>query len=310
VPLNPLIQEILAALSRDFDHAEGLTPEQFRAVYNEQSTVMQGEEVASVEDLIFAGPDGVDLPVRVFTPDGVDDPAPVTVYYHGGGWVIGSVETHDTECRALANRTRTVVVSVDYRLAPEHPYPAAPDDCYTALCHVVARADELGVDPDRLAVAGDSAGGNLATVVSLMARDRGGPTIGYQMLIYPACDIDPDRWPSMTENGTGYLLTESTMRWFYRHYVGAERFVHEPYAAPIRVTDLSGLPRAQVVTAEFDPLRDEGAAYARALAGAGVETHYECVSGLVHGFWSFADVVPAAAAARDAACTRLVAALA
>jgi acetyl esterase len=310
VPLNPLIQEILAALPDGLDPVGGLTPEQFRAVYNEQTTAIQGEEVASVENLTFPGPDGVDLAVRVFRPDGADDPSPVTVYYHGGGWVIGSVETHDAECRGLANRTRTVVVSVDYRLAPEHPYPAAPDDCYAAVCHVVARADELGVDPDRLAVAGDSAGGNLATVVALMARDRDGPTIGYQMLIYPCCDIDPDRWPSMTENGTGYLLTESTVRWFYRHYVGAERFVDEPYAAPIRVTDLSGLPPAQVVTAEFDPLRDEGAAYARALAGAGVDTHYECASGLVHGFWSFADVVPAAGTVRDAACARLVAALA
>jgi acetyl esterase len=309
VPLNPLIQEILSALSRELDQPEGLTPEQFRAVYNEQRTAIQGEEVASVEDLIFAGPDGIDLPVRVFTPHGVDDHAPATVYYHGGGWVIGSVDTHDAECRALANRTRTVVVSVDYRLAPEHPYPAAPDDCYAALCHVVVRADDLGIDPCRLAVAGDSAGGNLATVVALMARDRGGPAISHQMLIYPCCDIDPDRWPSMAENGTGYLLTESTVRWFYRHYVGTERFVHEPYAAPIRATDLSGLPPAQVVTAEFDPLRDEGAAYARALAGSGVETHYECASGLVHGFWSFADVVPEAAAVRDGACSRLVAAL-
>ena len=154
MPLNPLIQEILAALSTDFDHAEGLTPEQFRAVYNEQRTATEGEEVASVENLTFPGPEGLDLPARVFRPDGADDPAPVTVYYHGGGWVIGSVETHDAECRALANRTMTVVVSVDYRLAPEHPYPAAPDDCYAAVCHVVARADELRVDPGRLAVAG------------------------------------------------------------------------------------------------------------------------------------------------------------
>jgi len=310
VPLDPLIQDILAALPTDLDDIEALSPDEFRAVYNEQATANQGEEVASVENLTFTGSDGVELPARAFRPDGADDPTPVTVYYHGGGWVIGSVETHDAECRALANRTRTVVVSVDYRLAPEHPYPVATDDCYAAMCQVVAQADELGVDPGRLAVAGDSAGGNLAAVVALTARDRDGPPIGHQMLIYPCCDIDPDRWPSMTENGTGYLLTESTVRWFYRHYVGAERFVDEPYAAPIRATDLSGLPPAQVVTAEFDPLRDEGAAYARALAGAGVDTHYECAPGLVHGFWSFADVVPAAGAVRDAACARLVAALA
>jgi len=232
------------------------------------------------------------------------------IYFHGGAYAACSPTTHQDLIARLSRASGAAALGVDYRLAPEHPYPAAPDDCYAAVCHVVARADELGVDPGRLAVAGDSAGGNLATVVALMARDRGGPTIGYQMLIYPCCDIDPDRWPSMNENGTGYLLTESTVRWFYRHYVGAERFVDEPYAAPIRVTDLSGLPPAQVVTAEFDPLRDEGAAYARALAGAGVDTHYECASGMVHGFWGFADVVPAAGAVRDAACARLVAALA
>ena len=174
---------------------------------------------------------------------------------------------------------------------------------------MIERASEFGVDPDRVAVAGDSAGGNLAAVVALMARDRGGPAIRHQLLVYPACDIDPDRWASISENATGFLLTESSMRWFYRHYVGKEYFVDEPYAAPLRAADLSNLPSAQVITAQYDPLRDEGAAYAAALASAGVNTHYECVPRLIHGFWSFADMVPAAAEVREAACDRLAAAL-
>ena len=170
-------------------------------------------------------------------------------------------------------------------------------------------ADELGIDPNRLAVMGDSAGGNLATVVCLMSRDRDGPKICHQLLIYPACDMDPDRWPSTKENGTGYLLTDEMMRWFYRHYVGAEIFVDEAYASPIRANDLSGLPSAQVITAECDPLRDEGEAYAQALSDAGIQTHYECVPGLIHGFLGFAEMIPEAKEARNAACQRLVEAL-
>ena len=309
MPLDPIVQMILDEFPQDLADVDALTPTEFRAFFKEQTAGDLGEEVHSVEERVLVGFDGDELLVRTFRPVGVDDPSPVTVFFHGGGWVIGDLDTHDAECRAMANRTRTVVISVDYRLAPEHPFPAAPEDCYTALGQVIERASEFGVDPDRVAVAGDSAGGNLAAVVALMARDRGGPSIRHQLLIYPCCDIDPDRWPSISENATGFLLTESAMRWFYRHYVGAERFVDEPYAAPLRTADLSNLPSAQVITAQYDPLRDEGAAYAAALASAGVSIHYECVPGLIHGFWGFADMVPAAAEVREATCNRLAAAL-
>ena len=309
MPLDLIVQMILDEFPQDLADTDVLTPTELRVVFKERTAGDLGEEVHSVEERALVGSDGDELLVRMFRPAGVDDPSPVTVYYHGGGWVIGNLDTHDAECRALANRSGTVVASVNYRLAPEHPFPAAPEDCYAALSQVIGRASEFGVDPARVAVAGDSAGGNLAAVVALMARDRGGPAIRHQLLIYPACDIDPDRWTSISENATGFLLTESSMRWFYRHYVGTEYFVDAPYAAPLRASDLSNLPPAQVITAQYDPLRDEGAAYAAALASAGVNTHYECVPRLIHGFWSFADMIPAAAEVREAACDRLAAAL-
>jgi acetyl esterase len=309
VTLDPIVQLILDEFPQDLANTDALKPVELRALFKERTAGNSGEEVHSVQERALVGSDGDELLVRMFRPVGVDDPSPITIFFHGGGWVIGDLDTHDAECRALANLSGTVVASVNYRLAPEHPFPAAPEDCYAALGQVIERASEFGLDPARVAVAGDSAGGNLAAVVALMARDRGGPVIRHQLLIYPACDIDPDRWTSISENATGFFLTESSMRWFYRHYVGTERFVDEPYAAPLRAADLSNLPSAQVFTAQYDPLRDEGAAYAAALASAGVNTHYECVPRLIHGFWSFADMVPAAAEVRESACYRLAAAL-
>jgi len=248
--------------------------------------------------------------VRVYRPDGAAVPAPVVVFFHGGGWVLGSIATHDATCRGLANRTGAVYVSVDYRLAPEHPYPAAPEDCYAATCWVADHAADLGVDPGRLAVAGDSAGGNLAAVVCQMARDRSGPAIAFQLLIYPVTDLDLDRWPSMEENADGPLLTREGMDWFARHYVGTLPFTGDPYAAPIRAADLSGLPPAYVATAGHDPLRDEGAGYAEALAAAGVTVGYDNFATMIHGFVGFADVVPAAGEARDRIAAALAAGLA
>ena len=305
--LNPIAQEIINAFP--VDEVSELTPDDFRLTVDEGAAAVEREDVDEIEDRNLVGADGQDLPIRLYRPKGVQNPAPITVFFHGGGWVVGGLLSHDAECRALSNQTRTVLIAVDYRLAPEHPFPAAPEDCYTALCQIVELADELGIDPNRLAVMGDSAGGNLATVVCLMSRDRSGPKICHQLLIYPACDIDPDRWPSIKENSTGYLLTEEMMRWFYRHYVGAETFLDEAYASPIRANDLSGLPSAQVITAEFDPLRDEGEAYAQALSDAGVQTYYEGAPGLIHGFLGFAEMIPEAKEVRNAACKRLVEAL-
>ena len=304
MPIDPMLLAVLEAFPMQFDDLGSMTAQEVRALF-EQGNPPPGEDVASVEDLEVPGPDGP-LPVRVYRPDGAAVPAPVVVFFHGGGWVLGSIATHDATCRGLANRTGAVYVSVDYRLAPEHPYPAAPEDCYAATCWVADHAADLGVDPGRLAVAGDSAGGNLAAVVCQMARDRSGPAIAFQLLIYPVTDLDLDRWPSMEENADGPLLTREGMDWFARHYVGTLPFTGDPYAAPIRAADLSGLPPAYVATAGHDPLRDEGAGYAEALAAAG----YDNFATMIHGFVGFADVVPAAGEARDRIAAALAAGLA
>jgi acetyl esterase/lipase len=308
MPIDPMLLAVLEAFPMQFDDLGSMTAQEVRTLF-EQGNPPPGEDVASVEDLEVPGPDGP-LPVRVYRPDGAAVPAPVVVFFHGGGWVLGSIATHDATCRGLANRTGAVYVSVDYRLAPEHPYPAAPEDCYAATCWVADHAADLGVDPGRLAVAGDSAGGNLAAVVCQMARDRSGPAIAFQLLIYPVTDLDFDRWPSMEENADGPLLTREGMDWFARHYVGTLPFTGDPYAAPIRAADLSGLPPAYVATAGHDPLRDEGAGYAEALAAAGVTVGYDNFATMIHGFVGFADVVPAAGEARDRIAAALAAGLA
>ena len=308
MPIDPMLLAVLEAFPMQFDDLGSMTAQEVRTLF-EQGNPPPGEDVASVEDLEVPGPDGP-LPVRVYRPDGAAVPAPVVVFFHGGGWVLGSIATHDATCRGLANRTGAVYVSVDYRLAPEHPYPAAPEDCYAATCWVADHAADLGVDPGRLAVAGDSAGGNLAAVVCQMARDRSGPAIAFQLLIYPVTDLDLDRWPSMEENADGPLLTREGMDWFARHYVGTLPFTGDPYAAPIRAADLSGLPPAYVATAGHDPLRDEGASYAEALAAAGVTVGYDNFATMIHGFVGFADVVPAAGEARDRIAAALAAGLA
>ena len=308
MPIDPMLLAVLEAVPMLCDDLGSMTAQEVRTLF-EQGNPPPGEDVASVEDLEVPGPDGP-LPVRVYRPDGAAVPAPVVVFFHGGGWVLGSIATHDATCRGLANRTGAVYVSVDYRLAPEHPYPAAPEDCYAATCWVADHAADLGVDPGRLAVAGDSAGGNLAAVVCQMARDRSGPAIAFQLLIYPVTDLDLDRWPSMEENADGPLLTREGMDWFARHYVGTLPFTGDPYAAPIRAADLSGLPPAYVATAGHDPLRDEGAGYAEALAAAGVTVGYDNFATMIHGFVGFADVVPAAGEARDRIAAALAAGLA
>ena len=288
-----------------------VTPESMRAGYS--ALVAQGgAEMAEVVDRVIPGPDGSDLPIRSYRPYGAGERPPVVVYLHGGGWTIGDLQTHDEPCRALAAGTGAVVVSVDYRLAPEHPFPAAVDDAYAAACFVAGNAEDLGVDADRLVVAGDSAGGNLAAVVSLLARDRSGPTIALQVLIYPAVDFDFDsgRWPSLEENATGYFLHLETMRWFADCYGGTGLLAGDPSAAPIRATDHSGLPPVHVSVAGFDPLRDEGLGYAEALAGAGVPVTLCRHDAQVHGYWHFAPSVESSGAAREADIAAISVALA
>jgi acetyl esterase len=220
---------------------------------------------------------------------------PVVVFLHGGGWVIGSVDTHDALCQQLAVQVPALVVSVDYRLAPEHPFPAGLEDGLAATAWVSKHARELGADPDRLAVAGDSAGGNMSAVISRRARDSGGPPIIFQLLLYPPTDL-ANSYPSHKENGEGYLLTSEMMDWFADHYLG-DRDRRDPDISPLYAQNLSELPPALVVTAEFDPLRDEGEVYAERLRGAGVDVRLVRYDGMIHGFLQMNGVVHGAATA-------------
>ena len=240
--------------------------------------------LARVENLSLPGPAGA-IAARLYEPVGAAPAAgrPALVYYHGGGWAAGDLDTHDHLCRHLALAGAFTVIAIDYRLAPEHPFPAALDDCLAATRAVRERAAALGVDPLRLAVGGDSAGGSLATLVCLALRDAGERWVRAQLLIYPAVDFAADT-ASMRDNGTGYLLTRGAMEMFTQWYVPQAADRTNPRASPLRAADHRGLPPAIIQTAEFDPLRDEGADYAAKLTAAGVSVDYHCYPGMIHGF--------------------------
>jgi acetyl esterase len=298
MPVHPEAQGLLDALAE-----AGLPATEEMTVPNARAATagflaLQGEpvEVASVLDRTVPGPAG-EIPVRVYTPAG-EGPLPVVVYFHGGGWVIGDLEVVDQPCRQLASAAGAIVVSVDYRLAPEHRYPAAFEDSYAATVWIGAHAAEIGGDPARLAVAGDSAGGNLAAAVALAARDRGGPELAAQLLIYPVTDFNFGT-ASYHDNREGYLLTKGSMQWFWAHYLGAQDLDKDPYACPLRADSLVGLPAAYVATSEYDPLRDEGEAYARRLEEAGVAVTAKRFDGLLHGFFWMLAAVPSAAGVLD-----------
>lgn len=261
------------------------------------------EAVARVDHHTVPGPAG-DVPVRVYTPFGTA-PFPVLVYLHGGGWVIGDLDTHDGVCRALANAAGCLVVAVHYRRAPEHKFPAAAEDAYAATAWVAEHALRIGADPTRIAIGGDSAGGNLAAVVALMARDRKRPPLRFQLLVYPVTDSSCDS-VSYRENADGYFLTKDLMLWFWNHYLRADADRLHPYAAPVHARDLQGLPPALVITAEFDPLRDEGEAYAARLQRAGIATTLTRYDGMIHGFFGMANLFDQAqtAIAESAAALR------
>lgn len=242
----------------------------------------RGEVVDSVEDRVIPGPAGA-IPVRVYRPHG-DGPFPAMVWFHGGGWVVGSVDENDATCRALCNAVGMVVVSVAYRLAPEHRYPAAVEDAYAALTWVATNAPEIGVD-GRIAVGGESAGGNLAAVVSLMSRDHDGPRISLQLLAAPVMAPPSDR-KSYVDYGEGHFLSREGMEWFFRQYPRDEGDLDDPYLAPLAAGHLRGLPPALVMTAECDPLRDEGEEYAHRLLDAGVPVTLLRYEGQIHGFFA------------------------
>ena len=249
-------------------------------------------DLAKIETKTIPGPDGGELRVRIYWPHGTG-PFGACLYFHGGGWVLNDIDTHDDVARRLTEASGCVFVSVDYRLSPEHKYPAAIEDGYAALQWVHEHATELNVDSARVAVCGDSAGGNIAAVLCLMSRDRGGPPIAFQALIYPITDCDFDR-PSYRDNADGYFLTAKQMKWFWNHYVSSPEQMLEPYASPIRAASLRGLPPALIQTAEFDPLRDEGEAYADALRDAGVPVMRHRYDGLIHAFVKRVDQFDAA----------------
>lgn len=246
--------------------------------------------VAGVEDIAAAG-----LPARLYRPLQGPERPPLIVYFHGGGWVIGSVNGSDPTCRTLANAAGCAVLSVDYRLAPEHKFPAAVEDAVSATAWAAANAAELRCDPSRVAVAGDSAGGNLAAVVAILARDAGSPPIARQLLVYPATDLRGG-YPSIHENGEGLLLTRPDMDWFGACYLRSDADRADPRVSPMLAPSHANLAPATIITAEYDPLRDEGVAYAEKLRAAGVEVDLRRTPGMVHGFWTLAPFVPAAAA--------------
>ncbi len=286
MPVDPQIAALLA-------EAEKIDPRPLEALSVAEARARGGsvivapplppEPVADVRDLVIGT--RPPLSARLYRPR--SGTLPLLVYFHGGGWVVGSVTISDPFCRALANASGCAVVSVEYRLAPEDRYPAAAEDAYAATRWSADHGSDLGIDASRIAVGGSSAGGNLAAVVALMAREYGGPALAFQLLHVPVTDHDFET-PSYRANATGFGLTRSGMRWFWDHYTPDPTLRDEPYASPLRAKDLSRLPPAHIVTAECDVLRDEGKAYATRLREAGVATTYIEYPGMVHGFTGLA----------------------
>lgn len=276
-----------------------LTPEAARAAYRDRRALTQPEPpaVAAVRDL-QAGTEGGSLGLRLYRPLGSDDkrPLPALIYFHGGGWVMGDLDTHDVLCRELANASGCALVAVDYRLGPEHRFPAAVDDAVAATRWIHANANALALDAGRLAVGGDSAGGNLAAVVAIAARDAGDLPIAFQLLIYPATDMRGGH-ASRTRNGEGYVLTKETMDYFQGHYLGSPAAEQDWRTSPLLCSDLTRLPTALVVTAGYDPLRDEGLDYAQALTLAGNKVTHICFERQIHGFITMGRVLDEAQSA-------------
>lgn len=303
MPLHPAAQQMLDAMTASgLSFRPGTTPEARRAAMN--AVIADGariKPVHEVEDHAVLGPGGA-IAVRVYRPSA--QTSPILVWFHGGGWVTGSIETHDLLCRQLCIAVDAIVVSVDYRLAPETKYPGAVDDCVAAWSWISAHAPDLGGDPGRIAIGGDSAGGNLAAVVALLARDGEVPMPVHQLLVYPVTDHEFES-PSMVDNATGYFLEADTMRWFYDHYSRTDADVADWRMSPLRAPDVAGVAPATIVTAEYDPLRDQGEAYAQRLQAAGVPTQVLRADGVFHGYFGMQKFLPPAKEPWDVAVRAL-----
>ena len=292
--LDPQTKAILkAVIDQGIPSVSELTPQEAREAYIRRRQLTQPDsiEVGEIRDFEIEGPGG-SLPVRSYKPDTAQTglALPALVYFHGGGFVIGAIETHDSLCRQLCNESGCAIFSVEYRLAPEHPYPAAAQDCIAATRWIGANAKTLGIDVTRLAVGGDSAGGQLAAVTSIALRDDPQIKLAFQLLIYPVTDALM-QCDSITRNGAGYMLTKENLEYYYGHYLPDPQTRREWQASPLHAPDLSNLPSAFVLTAGYDPLHDEGLAYADALSQAGVPTHYVCFSRQIHGFLPMGKVI-------------------
>ena len=311
MPVDPPIAavlDLLASSGTPMSMISG-TPQQardgFRAMTIDIRDPQTLAQVGSITDSTIPGPAG-DIAIRIYRPE-ADGPLPTVLYFHGGGFVIGDLDTQDDHARLICRDVEAVVVSVDYRLAPEHPFPAGFEDCLAATRWAAANIAELGGDADRIAVSGDSAGGNLAAAVALAATKEHGPKIAAQLLLYPGVDFreDDDLHPSRVDNGEGLFLTADDMRWFRSHYLHDEAHAQDPRASVLLAPDLTGLPPAVIGTGEYDPLRDEGEAYAKALEDAGVKVVLRRYDGLIHGFFGMGTFSPAAAAAAADLCAEL-----
>ncbi len=313
--LHPSARALLDAIAQyGLPPTHTLSPAAARQMYRERRSATQPDapDVADVQDLQATGPHGP-IGLRLYRPLAVDaaaaaDALPVLVYFHGGGWTIGDLDTHDVLCRQLANGAACAVLSVDYRMGPENRFPCAVDDCFAATVWCRDHAQVLGLDPRRMAVGGDSAGGNLAAVVAIAARDAGDLPLQYQLLIYPATDQRRGA-ASHTSNGQGYLLTSDTMTYFHDHYIADPAQDLDWRASPLLHPDLSRLPEALVITAGFDPLRDEGLQYAQSLTQAGNRATHICFERQIHGFITMGRVLDEANAAVNICASQLALAL-
>ncbi len=287
---------------------EEMTPQEARAFNLETNRKadkivnFKPEEMHKISNRFVKTAD-YDIPIRIYQPYGLDN-LPILMYFHGGGFVVGNLETHDLTCRRLAKKANCIVISVDYRLAPEYKYPHAPNDCYAATKWAYENAKEFGGDAKRMATCGDSAGGNLATVIALMAREKKEFELLYQVLIYPTTD-GTQTAPSIDQLADGYLLTKSLMAWFLNQYKDENTVIKDPYFSPLYAEDLSGLPPALVITAEYDPLKDEGTQYAERLKEAGVPVVFKEFKGMIHVFFQMPKLLKKAREAQDLVASEL-----